>query len=416
MSPLRARRHRLAAEVTAVVAAVALAVVLSAALSVAAGVARADVDSGEGVDLDTDLDEAVESDDEVDRARERLDAARDGAAALAEQLQEAAARYERARAHRLRLEAEAEEAAEAVAAAERAVDTARTDFAQTVVASYKRPGTAVGVSEAVLTSTSRQDALHRAALVDRAVVGEQRHTQRLASQADRVAQARRQHQTLQAGVAGAAADAEEAAGELETASRAAREEAEQAAEELAAASERARERIAAEREAERRRLAEQRQREQRADRAARVGGRGRTVLPPEDAFAGMACPVAEPNSFIDSWHFPRSGGRVHLGVDIFADHGMPVHAVADGTVRRAWHNRLGGLSIDLIDDRGDRYYYAHLSATHVTTGDRVSAGEHIADNGNSGNARHTPPHLHWQYHPGDGDAVNPYPLAAALCR
>lgn len=415
MSPLRAPRHRLAAEATAVVAAAAVAVVLSAALSVP-GVARADVDSGEGVDLDTDLDEAVESDEEVDRARERLDTARDEAAALAERLQEAAARYERARAHRLRLEAEAAEAAETVAAAERAVDTARTDFAQTVVASYKHPGAAVGVGEAVLTSTSRQDALHRAALVDRAVVGEQRHTERLANRADRVAQARRQHQTLQAGVAGAAADAEEAADELETASRVAREEAERAAEELDAASERARERIAAEREAERRRLAEQRQREQRADRAAGVGGRGRTVLPPEDAFAGMACPVGEPNSFIDSWHFPRSGGRVHLGVDIFADHGMPLYAVADGTVRRAWHNRLGGLSIDLVDDRGDRYYYAHLSATHVSTGDRVSAGEHIADNGNSGNARHTPPHLHWQYHPGDGDAVNPYPLAATLCR
>lgn len=398
------------------VAAVALTVVLSAALSVAAGAARADVDPGEDVDLDTDLDEAVESDDEVDRARERLDTAREEAAALADRLQEAAARYERARAHRLRLEAEAEEAAEAVTVAERAVDTARADLAETVVASYKRPGAAVGVSEAVLTSASRQDALHRAALVDRAVIGEQRHTERLASRADRVAQARRQHQTLQAGVAGAAADAEAAADELETASRAAREEAEQAAEELDAASERARERIAAEREAERRRLAEQRQREQRADQAARVGGRGRTVLPPEDAFADMACPVAEPNSFIDSWHFPRSGGRVHLGVDIFADHGMPLYAVADGTVRRAWHNRLGGLSIDLVDDRGDRYYYAHLSATHVSTGDRVRAGEHIADNGNSGNARHTPPHLHWQYHPGDGDAVNPYPLAATLCR
>lgn len=402
-------------------AAATLAVGLWAAPDLAAGVARADEAADEdGVDLDTDLDDAVESDDEVDKARTRVDEARQEAAALADRLQEAAARYEEARAHRLRLEAEAEEVADTVAAAEQAADSAESALAQAVAASYKRPGTAVGAGEAVLTSTSRRDALHRAALVGRAVVGEQRHAERLADQAKRVEEVRRQHRTLQAGVAGAAEDAERAADELETATRVAREQAEQAAAELAATEEQVRERIAAEREAERRRRAEQRRRERRAERraerAAQTGGRGRTVVPPDDALAGMACPVGEPNSFIDSWHFPRPGGRVHLGVDIFADHGMPLHAVADGTVRRAWHNRLGGLAIDLVDDRGDRYYYAHLSATHVATGDRVAAGEHIGDVGNSGNARHTPPHLHWQYHPGDGDAVNPYPLAATLCQ
>lgn len=395
---------------TAAVTAAVLTVAVLAAFGGGAGVARAD----------TDLDEAVESADEVDEARTRLDEAREEAAALAERLQTAAARYEQARAHRLRLEAEAEEVADTVTDAEEAADHAEAALAEAIAASYKRPGAMVGAGEAVLTSASRRDALHRAALVGRTVVGEHRHAQQLANQADRVDEVRRQHQTLQAGVAGAAEDAERAADELETTTRVAREQADQAAQELAATEDQVRDRIAAEREAQRRRLAEQRRREQRAEqraeRAARVGGRGRTVVPPEDTVGGMACPVSQPNSFIDSWHFPRPGGRVHVGVDIFADHGMPLRAVADGTVRRAWHNRLGGLSIDLVDDRGDRYYYAHLSATHVSTGDRVAAGEHIGDVGNSGNARHTPPHLHWQYHPGDGDAVNPYPLAATLCR
>lgn len=130
-----------------------------------------------------------------------------------------------------------------------------------------------------------------------------------------------------------------------------------------------------------------------------------------------ACPM-DPGitHFIDSWGFPRSGGRTHKGVDMFAAYGMPLYAVADGTVTRVWNNRLGGLSIDLIDDRGDRYYYAHLSAAVATAGQRVRAGDVIGANGDSGNARGTPPHLHWQYHPGNGPPVNPYPLARALCR
>ncbi|HWB70705.1 MAG TPA: M23 family metallopeptidase, partial [Egibacteraceae bacterium] len=128
------------------------------------------------------------------------------------------------------------------------------------------------------------------------------------------------------------------------------------------------------------------------------------------------CPVGAPNGFIDSWGFPRSGGRRHQGVDIFAAYATPLYAVADGTVQRVFRSRLGGLSIDLVDGRGDRYYYAHLSAAQAVAGQRVRAGDVIGANGDSGNARGSPPHLHWQYHPGGGPPVNPYPLARALCR
>jgi murein DD-endopeptidase MepM/ murein hydrolase activator NlpD len=101
---------------------------------------------------------------------------------------------------------------------------------------------------------------------------------------------------------------------------------------------------------------------------------------------------------------------------MFAASGTPLVAVADGTVSRVYTNRLGGLSIDFVDTRGDRYYYAHLASARAASGQRVGAGDVIGTVGQSGNARGTPPHLHWQFHPGGGEPVNPYALARALCR
>lgn len=405
VSALRSRRLRLASRLAA---AAVVAVAAVAVWPAAGGWAERDAPR---VDLDTDLDEAVERHDEVREAREELEAARERAAALAEELERATERYEEARAHKARLEDEAEELAEAVDAAGDAVDSAEAAFAEAAVATYKRPGAAMEAGRAVLASRSPRAALHRVALIDRLLAGERRHSERLAQRQARAEDVRDQQRTVRAGIEGAEQQAAEAAAALEAAREAAQAHVEQAAVELEVTEAEIREQLEAEREAERRRLA-QRRRQQ----ATPAGGRGRTVLPDDSALAGMACPVDEPHSFIDSWHFPRSGGRVHKGTDIFADRGTDIFAVADGTVRRVWHNRLGGLSIDLVDERGDRYYYAHLDAAHVSDGQRVAAGEHIAETGNSGNARHTPTHLHWQYHPGDGNPVNPYPLTVALCR
>lgn len=140
-----------------------------------------------------------------------------------------------------------------------------------------------------------------------------------------------------------------------------------------------------------------------------------TAPPPSDD--AMACPVNGAVAFTDSWGAPRSGGRSHEGVDMIAARGTPTAAVEAGTVKRMRRGGLGGITIWLTGAGGDEYYYAHLDgwAPGLSVGQAVAAGETIGFVGNSGNAQYTVPHLHFEFHPGGGGAVNPYPLAAGLC-
>ena len=131
-----------------------------------------------------------------------------------------------------------------------------------------------------------------------------------------------------------------------------------------------------------------------------------------------ACPLDRHlTHFIDSWGFPRSGGRRHQGTDIMGPMGAPVYAFTDGVISRHSNSRLGGISLYLRGDDGSTYFYTHLQgyAERGAVGTRVQAGEHIAYNGNTGNARGGPPHIHFERHPGGGSAVNPYPSLAAAC-
>jgi murein DD-endopeptidase MepM/ murein hydrolase activator NlpD len=97
------------------------------------------------------------------------------------------------------------------------------------------------------------------------------------------------------------------------------------------------------------------------------------------------------------WGDRRDGGRRrHEGNDIFADRGTPLLAVADGRISRVREGGLGGKTVWLRDEsRNLNYYYAHLSEQLVSSGQRVFRGDTIGRVGNSGNARTTPPHLHF---------------------
>jgi murein DD-endopeptidase MepM/ murein hydrolase activator NlpD len=140
-----------------------------------------------------------------------------------------------------------------------------------------------------------------------------------------------------------------------------------------------------------------------------------TTAPPPPS-SGGACPVAGAVLFGDTWGDARSGGRSHQGVDMMAAAGTPLAAIYSGTVSLKV-NSLGGNTIWLTSGSGDQYYYAHLQsyASGLASGQSVSEGQIIGTVGSSGNASANFPHLHFEFHPGGGSAVNPYPLVKSIC-
>ena len=231
----------------------------------------------------------------------------------------------------------------------------------------------------------------------------------------------------------AAADASE---DLQTEIARAEAEARRLAAE-AAAKRRAAEQAAREAQAEdaERQLAEAEAAERRAAAASRSADRARAeaeVAPPQPdparasggsssgssggtSSSGTACPQDNPRSFTDTWGAPRSGGRTHQGTDIFGARGGRVFAIVSGTVEWTTTGASSGLFLSLRGNDGNTYWYMHLQDFVASAGQSVRAGDLIAHNGDTGNAQGTTPHIHFEYHPGGGGAVNPYPMLKSVC-
>ncbi|MGD8539204.1 MAG: M23 family metallopeptidase [Candidatus Aminicenantes bacterium] len=94
---------------------------------------------------------------------------------------------------------------------------------------------------------------------------------------------------------------------------------------------------------------------------------------------------------------PRDGGRRrHHGVDIFAPRHTPVVAASHAYVVYAGDDPTGGRVIWLKDTKRSLHiYYAHLQKQDVKRYTWVEPGQVIGTVGNTGNARTTPPHLHF---------------------
>jgi murein DD-endopeptidase MepM/ murein hydrolase activator NlpD len=113
----------------------------------------------------------------------------------------------------------------------------------------------------------------------------------------------------------------------------------------------------------------------------------------------------------NTWHAPRGTDRVHEGQDIFAPKGTPVLSATSGYVYKIRQNNLGGQTVSIIGRGGRVYYYAHLDAYAPTLveGDYVTTKTVLGYVGTTGNAKGTPPHLHFGVY-ATGGAINPLPL------
>lgn len=139
---------------------------------------------------------------------------------------------------------------------------------------------------------------------------------------------------------------------------------------------------------------------------------GRFVLT-QRLSAALAFPVPDAVGRIHSiFGDPRDAGRRdHEGIDIFAARGTAAVAATDGVIRHVGTNNLGGNVVWLWDDaRGLSLYYAHLDQSTVSTGQRVAVGDTVGLIGNTGNARTTPPHLHFGIYAFPRGALDPLPF------
>ncbi len=120
----------------------------------------------------------------------------------------------------------------------------------------------------------------------------------------------------------------------------------------------------------------------------------------------------------DEFGAPRALTGSHEGNDVFGPFGAPVLAVTDGELFKVGTLPISGNRLWLRSDAGDEFFYAHLSAfsPDAVNGRRVKSGQVLGFTGNTGDAEPTPPHVHFEIHPGGGDAIDPHPILIAWQR
>lgn len=84
----------------------------------------------------------------------------------------------------------------------------------------------------------------------------------------------------------------------------------------------------------------------------------------------------------------------HPGIDIAANHGVPIYAADGGVVRSAFWNGNYGNQVVINHRNGFITSYSHLSSFAVGAGQLVAKGSVIGYNGSTGYS--TGPHLHFE--------------------
>jgi murein DD-endopeptidase MepM/ murein hydrolase activator NlpD len=105
--------------------------------------------------------------------------------------------------------------------------------------------------------------------------------------------------------------------------------------------------------------------------------------------------------------FGTRWGHSHNGIDIAAPIGTPIRAPLAGEVVASGPASGFGLWVRVRHDDGTVTTYGHVNRSLVTVGEKVTAGEEIAEVGNRGHS--TGPHLHMEVRTPAGTVVNPRP-------
>ena len=154
----------------------------------------------------------------------------------------------------------------------------------------------------------------------------------------------------------------------------------------------------------------------------------RDPVDPKPAAGGNAIvfPVVGTVQYTDDFGDARGQGR-HEGNDILAPRKALAVAAEAGRVKFWTTSSRAGCMLYLYGKSGTTYLYIHLNndlgagndnrgtcvpgvayARGLKSGATVAAGQHIAFVGDSGDANGIHPHLHFEVHPKDGAAADPY--------
>ncbi|WP_016696973.1 peptidoglycan DD-metalloendopeptidase family protein [Actinoalloteichus spitiensis] len=132
----------------------------------------------------------------------------------------------------------------------------------------------------------------------------------------------------------------------------------------------------------------------------------------EQEIAAYEAELARPKFWLPAEGRYTSGfgarwGTTHYGIDIANAIGTPIRAAHDGTVIEAGPASGFGLWVRVQADDGTITVYGHINTYSVYPGQKVKAGEQIAEMGNRGFS--TGPHLHFEVWDPAGRKINPEP-------
>ncbi len=101
--------------------------------------------------------------------------------------------------------------------------------------------------------------------------------------------------------------------------------------------------------------------------------------------------------------------RTHNGIDIAAEEGTDVQAVADGTVEAVTNSSMMGTTVIILHPSGLRSIYSNLAEKElVAPGDTVTKGSIIGKTGDTASEEVSePPHLHFEISLNE-EPVNPH--------